>query len=257
MKLNLKNVALSVALALGASSAIAHSGSCDVDMNYDVYLDKTSITLSENDQEKVRIDNANNLYLKGTKQNLTANQKELLSDYAADMRALIPVVNDIAVEASTLALEAVSDVSTTLLVNSPDAAQKIQARVESISSELRSYVSENHLYSQKLEDYIEDSQFEEEIEAVVREVVADMVEGNIGTMIAAAIRGDEAEIEAFEKRMEAFGSEMEDKYERRAEEIELKAEKLCDLVEKMDEKEDRFIENFSEYKPYQLVRNSD
>ncbi|NVJ65015.1 MAG: DUF2884 family protein [Gammaproteobacteria bacterium] len=254
MKLNLKTVSLSVLLAMGASSAFAHSNHCDVDMKYDIHIDGKAISLSEDKKEYVRIDSSNNLYLKGERQDLSGRQKELLADYADEVREFLPVVNDIAVEASALALEAVADVSQTLLSNSPDAANKIQARVETIANDLRAHVSNNHLYSQKLESYIEDSEFEEEIEGLVREVVADLVQGNIGTMIAAAIRGDEAEIKAFEERMEKFGKDMEDKYERKAEEIEHKAEKLCELVEQMDEKEDLFIEEFAEYKPYQLVK---
>ncbi len=253
MKLNLKTVSLSVLLAVGSTSALAHSNSCDVDMKYDIHIDGNSISLSEDKKEYVRIDSRNNLYLKGDRQDLTGRQKDLLADYADEVREFLPVVNEIAVEASTLALEAVSDVSQTLLSNSPDTASKIQARVETITKDLRSHVSKNHLYSQKLESYIEDSEFEEEIKGLVKEVVAELVQGNLGDMVAAAIRGDEDEINAFEERMEKFGKDMEEKYERKAEEIEGKAEKLCELVEQMDEKEDLFIKEFSEYKPYQLV----
>ncbi len=257
MKLNLKSAALSVALALGASSAMAHSNSCDVDMTYDIQIDGKTITLSENDQEKVRIDGNNNLFLKGQKQSLNGQQQESLSDYASEVRGLIPVVNELAVEASALAVEAVTDVSTALLSDSPETAEKIQKRVDNLTSELKAYVSDNHLKSQKLEAYIEDSEFQDEVEGLVREVVADMVQGNIGNMIAAAIRGDEAEIEAFEARMEKFGEKMEQKYEAKAELIEKKAESLCDLVEKMDEKEDKFVKEFNDFEEYQLVKASD
>lgn len=257
MKLNLKAVSLSVLLAMSATTAMAHSNSCDIDMKYDININGSDISLSEDEKVQVRIDSSNNLYLDGEHQDLTGRQKELLAAYAGDVREFLPVVNEIAVDATTLALEAVSDVSETLLVNSPDAADKIQARVQEIAEGLRSHVSQSHLYSQKLEAYIEDSEFEEELESLIREVVADMVQGNIGTVIAAAMRGDEAEVKAFEEKMEKFGRDMEEKYERKAEEIELKAEKLCELVEEMDKKEDLFIEEFSEYKPYQLVGSAD
>lgn len=256
MNTHFKSIALSIALGLSTSDAMAHSNSCNVDMKYDINLNGGSISLSENQQEYVRISN-DDLYIKGQKQNLNSKQQRLLSAYAQEVRELIPVVNDVAIEASSLALEAVTDVSTSLLSQSPDAAQKIQERVQNLSDELRSYVSNKHLYSQRLDTYIEDTAFEEEIESLVREVVADVVQGDLGNMIAAAIRGDESEIQAFEAKMEQFGRDMEEKYERKAEEIEAKADKLCDIVEKMDEKEDLFIEEFSKYKAYQLVRVSD
>ncbi len=255
----LTTVGLAVTLGLAANSSQAHgssihSNSCDVDMSYNINIDDKNIRLSEDEREFVQIDANNNLYLKGEKQQLSAKQQALLNDYADEVREFLPVVDEVATEATHLALDAVTDVSKMLLDKAPDKAEKLRSRVQAITSKVKQHVSDKHLHPKSLEAYLDDRQFEEEFEEIVRDVVADVVQGSIGDVIAAAIRGDEAELEAFEARMEQFGKDMETRYEKRAEIIEEKAEDLCNLVEKIDQKEDSFIEEFGEYKKYQLIR---
>ena len=257
----MKKVSLAVVLGLGATSAMAHNSfstdNCAFDMNYNINIDENSVRLSDEDSEYVQIDANNNLYLKGVKQSLTKKQKSLLAEYAAEMREFLPVVDEVATEAVHLALDAVTDVSKALLVDSPDQANNLRSRVEVITNKVKENVSNRHLHPKSLEAYLNESEFEEEFEVLIREIMADVVKSNIGNVIAAAIRGDDAEVEAFEKRMEQFGEDMETKYEKKAERLGEKAEELCELAEKIDRTENKFVSAFSEYEAYELIKESD
>ena len=249
----MKTIALSVLLATGTGVAAAHNTSCDIEMSYDIDLDGQKITLSDKDAEKVVITGSNQLYLDGKQQDLSAEQKQLLADYASDIRELLPAASEVAEEATTIALEAVRDITAALLHDKPERAEKLVASVDRITAGIKQHVSDKHLRPNGIEDYFENSEFEKEFETLVEETVSEFIQGNVGEIVAAAMRGDEAKVEAFEKRMEKFGEEMETKFEAKGELIEKKAEALCELVEKMDEKEDAFVKSFDKYDDYQLV----
>ncbi|NVK23062.1 MAG: DUF2884 family protein [Kangiellaceae bacterium] len=253
MKSKLKTIALSVMLATGAGVASAHNVSCDVDMAYDIDLDGQKITLSDNKAEKVVITGSNELYLNGDKQSLSSEQRELLGAYAKDIRELLPAATEVAEEATSLALEAVRDVTATLLHDNPEKAEKFVSRVDSIAAGIKQHISDNHLRPNGIEEYFEGSEFEKEFEELIEDTVVDFVQGNIGEIVAAAMRGDDDKVNTFEKRMEKFGEEMETKFEAKGELIEKKAEALCQLVEQIDEKEDVFVKAFDKYEKYQLV----
>lgn len=257
----MKTISLAVVLGLGSASAMAHNSistdNCAFDMNYNINVDKNSVKFSDEDNEYVQIDANNNLYLKGVKQSLDSKQQRLLAEYAKEMREFLPVVDEVATEAVHLALDAVTDVSKALLTDSPDTADNLRSRVEVITSKVRESVSDRHLHPKSLEAYLDESEFEEELEGLMREVMADVVKSNIGNVIAAAIRGDDAEVAAFEKRMEKFGEDMETKYEKKAERLGEKAEELCELAEKIDRSENKFVDAFSDYGAYELIKESD
>ncbi|WP_251359796.1 DUF2884 family protein [Kangiella sp. TOML190] len=255
MKLKAMNLLLSTALMLSISGpAAAHEVSCSVDMDYNIDIDEQTIRLSDEEREIVLIDDDADLFIKGQKQSLNAEQRRLLDDYADEIRELLPAIDELAMEATHLALDAVTDVSKLLLNESPAKAEKLKSRVEVITSKVRENISNRHLHPKNLEAYLEDRQFEKEFEAIVEEVVADVLQANIGDIISAAMRGDEETVKAFEQRMESFGEQMEQKYEKKAEVLGERAEELCQLVEKIDEKEESFIQSFNDYKSYQLIK---
>lgn len=251
--LTIKKSLLSMAVASAFVASSVQADSCGFEVNYDINLAADEIKLDADNQQRVRISQDNSLYLEGEKQSLNSQQKELLAVYAADIRAFIPAVSDVATEASGLVQEATKDVSAILFSDTPQKAQKFSAAVLKITAEIKQHVSENHLRPSAIEAYFENNEFEQEFETLLEEAVAEFVKGNVGEIIAAALSGDDEKVEAFEQRMEKFGEEMESKFENKGELIEQKAEALCELVANIESNENAFVKSFEKYDDYQLL----
>jgi hypothetical protein len=255
MKHLIKSTALAVALAFGTGSAVAYSDdlTCDADFAYNIDIENDELSFSTQDQQKVLITSAQDLYLDGEKQSLSSTQKKLLQEYNQQVRELLPLASGVAEEASAIALDAVGSVTAALMQDDPKKAEEFMAKVETISAGLKQHISQSHLRPEGVVDYIESSDFEAEFEALIESAVADFLENNVGEMVAAAMSGNEEKVKAFEQRMEKFGKDMEEKFEARGEALEKQAEKLCQLVENIDYKEAELVKVFAKFNDYQLI----
>ncbi|AOE49942.1 DUF2884 family protein [Kangiella sediminilitoris] len=252
---SIKSTVIAVGMVFTASTASAYSNdvTCNADFAYDIEIKGDKLTFSSEDQQKVLITSNDSLYLDGEKQILSPQQLTLLQQYNEQVRDLLPAASGVAEEASAIAIEAVGMITAALMQDQPEKAEEFMAKVETISSDLRKHISQNHFRPKGLESYLESSDFEAEFEALIETAVTDFVEGHVGEMIVAAMSGNEEKVKAFEQRMEAFGKEMEATMEARAEKLEQQAEELCMLVQKVDQKEADLVKAFDKFDSYQLI----
>lgn len=225
----MRTPALALALAMLYPGAVAASGfdACDYESDYDLRLQPGALSFERDSGVAARVEmRRGRLFVDGREIALGAADRERIERYESTVRALVPEVKGIALDAVAIATEAVTQVAAAFAGDEGDAA-----------------VTKMRATGARLADRIEradDSRDwnEAEIDRLVAEITSEMVPLLVGDVTSIALKvaltGDESAAKALEARMEGMEKELEARVERRAEALEARAEALCPRIADLD-----------------------
>lgn len=216
------------ALCAGDATARGFTG-CNVDSDYDLHIDADALTFTRDSGSPQRVVMRDGtLAIDGVAQDLTAADAMRIATYERDIRAMVPEVKAIAVQAVGIATDAVLQVATAFAGNNADAARL--ARIDALGTAL----------VQRIEASVDtadwrDAQFDAAIAEVTAELVP-MIVGDIAAVaVTAALSGDEDALAQVEARTASLEHEVEARVEKRAGDIERRADRLCPRVLALDD----------------------
>jgi len=252
---------LASAILLSTTSAFAHdtnfsSDSCDVDLNAGLRINKNVVEFTKNDNALYQILNNETLVINGEEITLDANQQALVTEYSTNIRAILPEVKAISVDAIELAVNGVNLAFDELLGEGNDLGEDLTTQLYGIRDEVEQrFDSEQEFYIDEQGELSDDflgAEFEERIESIVETTV----KNSLGTLLIAV--GQEmlfsgGDMGAFETRMENFGDRIENEMESRGQAIEKRGEALCLSVYKIDQLEGQLQENIDGLADFDVI----
>lgn len=252
---------LATAVLLSTTTVFAHdtsfsSDSCDIDLNAGLRINKDLIEFTKNNKPLYTIINNRTLIVNDSEVELNDYQQSLVLEYSTNIRAVLPEVKEIAVDAIELAVEGVNLAFNELLGEDNDVGEELTEHLHSIRNEVDQRLdSENEFYideNGELEDDFFGKDFEQRIETVVEETV----QNSLGSLLIAV--GQEmlfagGDMDAFEARMENFGEQIERDIEYRAEKLEKRGEDLCHAVYKIDGIETQLSQSIDELSGFDVI----
>lgn len=237
----MKNIFTPSVLVLATSLLIpnvyAHN-SCDVELEAGIKISKKSIEFLDSDKKSLyKILNDEALIVDGETIKLNSNQQSMVTEYSANIRAVVPEVKDIALDAISLASDGVNMAFNELLGEGNQIGKDISAELniihqqidEHLSVEQGFYIDENGIDGDEI--------FGEDFESRIEEVVEKAVQNSMGTLLIAVgkeMLSSSGDNGTFETRMEDFGQKMEQEMETRGAEFEKRGEALCTSVVEID-----------------------
>ncbi|MBB5209208.1 DUF2884 family protein [Chiayiivirga flava] len=251
MKHTLLSCAVAIAaLCAGSANARGFTG-CDVDSDYDLRIGEDALTFTRETGSPQRVVmRAGTLAVDGVAQDLTAADAARISTYERDIRAMVPEVKAIAVQAVGIAIDAVVQVATAFAGNNADATRL--ARIDALGDALVERIDA----SVDTADW-RDAQFDAAIAEVTAELVP-MIVGDIAAVaVTAALSGDEDTLAQVEARAASLEREVETRVEKRAGDIERRADRLCPRVQALDEIESALELRLADGSRLDLVRLED
>ncbi|HET6604590.1 MAG TPA: DUF2884 family protein [Xanthomonadaceae bacterium] len=220
--MNSKPLLLATALAL-AGPAHAGLSACDVDSDYHLRITPQTVVFHRDSGTPARVEIAGGrLIVDAQPQVLSAADRERVLRFEHEVRALVPEVKAIALEAADLAVLAVTRVIEGLAGADSDSATRLLERVDALHRTITDRIA-GSLDTAEWDE----SGFESEIESLVQEVVPMIAADAAALAIAAAMSGDETGARAFEERMERMGRDIEREVQAQADLLEARAEALC------------------------------
>jgi len=235
------------AILLASGSVAAHdtsfsSDSCDVDLNAGVTINKQEVAFTKNDKELYKIVGNTHLVVNDETISLSGSQQELVAKFSHDVRAVVPEVKGIALEALDLASEGVTLAFNELLGEGNDVGAELSEHLAAIKFDIDRELDLEKEISIDEHGNFGDGTFGEEFEQRIEEAVESTIKNSMGTLLIAV--GQEmlfsgGDPDAFEARMETFGEQIEQQMEERASVIEEKAEALCHSVLAIDALEEQ------------------
>lgn len=245
----MKLLPLALAAALLANGTAQAGGIevCDMDSDYSLRIDAQGLLFHRESGDPKQVEmQQGRLRVDGRELALSPADRDRVARYEREVRALVPEVKAIALDAVGLAGEAVMQVATTF---AGDNSSKAMDRIEHLSRDLADRI----VASNDTADWGND-EFEEAIESLVGELVPMLVGDVAAVAIQVALSGDEKAAEEMEARAERMEKAIEEGVERRADELETRAEALCPKFEELDALESALEVRLVGNQPLDLLR---
>jgi hypothetical protein len=226
----MKKSLLVLALVLGAGQASAHGNNdnvhlgCDVGTAWNVSPYRSAFLFKrEGDGPREVGIGGGRLFVDGAEVTLGAADRERIAALESEMRALVPELRKVALEAVDIAYTALVEVARGL---SSDPGKTI-AELERGRARSRAELERSPMAA------FNNDAMEAIVEPIVTRFVPDIVGGAVSSALKAAFSGD-AERQEMQSRMERMERELDTRVEQRAKALEPLAERMCARLRRMD-----------------------
>jgi hypothetical protein len=261
--INMKTM-IATALVLASSMSYAHdnsfsSESCNVDLNGGISINAQEITFSKNKTQLYKIVGNDTLVVNGEKIDLTRSQQSLLNEYSTNIRAVVPEVQSIAVDAIDLAIDGVNLAFNELLGEGNDVSAELTTQLTSIRNDVNTEFNGSNDFYIDEDGFAGEDFFGDEFEQKIENAVESTIQNSLGSLMIAV--GQEmlfsgGDMNAFETRMENFGEQIEHEMESRGAGLEQRGEALCQSVITIDELEDQLRNEVDEISEFNIISAS-
>ncbi|MBN8480997.1 MAG: DUF2884 family protein [Xanthomonadales bacterium] len=220
----------SLSIAPALLQAKTHVGNdCDLDSGYSFRIEPSRLVFTEDDSHRViALLSGGGITVDGRALALDAADRARADELERGMRALVPEVKGIAIDAVAIAFEAVGHASTAF-ASTPAEARASAERIARTATELQKGIEAKQDWSAKA-----DADLDRIIEGAVGTLVGELV-GNVTAMaLKVALSGDESAVAELEARAESIEKTVEKAVEKRSAELERRAETLCTRLHALD-----------------------
>ncbi|WP_448566344.1 DUF2884 family protein [Thalassotalea ganghwensis] len=238
---------LASTMLIATSSAMAHDTSfstdnCHVSLEGGVSISKDAIEFTKDDKTVYKIVNDRELYISGQAIALSATEQDVVNQYSTSIRAVVPEVKDIALDAMDIAVDGVNLAFNELLGEGNDVGYQLTTELSQIKTEIETSFAQDKTITINEEGFDGEQFFGEDFEKRIETMVESTIQNSMGSLLIAV--GQEllfagGNMDAFETRMENFGEQIEYEMETRAKELEKRGEAICQSVLKIDELEEQ------------------
>lgn len=212
-----------LALMLLAAGAHARDFSCNVESDYDLNINDTSVILTrDSGTPKWIVIRQNRLFVDDRWVQLSSEDHKRIGAFAASAREVMPLASAIGRDAAEIAFVALGEVAAGFSQDPARTRARLDKARAQIDARLAHSVSANRFDSDGLGDAVGE---------VVGEVLPSLIGEIVGGAVSAAFTGDTARLQA----MQGLDRKIEAQVEHRAKALEKNAEQLCLRMLALDE----------------------
>ncbi len=218
------------------------NNACNIELQGGVRIEQNTINFVKDNELIYKIIDDNQLVINNRTVDLDEKQQQLVQAYAHSIRAVVPKVKHVALEAVDLAVEGVSLAFNELLGENNQTVEKLTTELAKVRSEVDDYFGESKPVYLGKDDGRSDEVFAKQFEERVENLIEEVVQNSIGTLLVAIgqemlTSGDD--IDAFEAKMDKFGERIEQEMQIKTQQVEHKMEGLCHAVSHIDHLEEQ------------------
>lgn len=228
-------------LLLAAGSATAHN-SCNLELDAGVRITDESIEFYHEDQQTYKIVEDQYLVVRGQVLKLNQMQQELVTSYAASIRAAVPEVRSMALDGIDLAIDAITIAFDGLLGEKNQVSAQLITELNNVKSDVNRYFTAGNpiTFNRGNEDTPDflGKYFETRMERIVETSVQNSI-GSIMVAMGKEVLASGGDMDAFEARMNKFGEQMAEQMSAKAMRMEARGEQLCKTIRAVDANEEK------------------
>jgi len=228
-------------LLLAAGSATAHN-SCNLELDAGVRITDESIEFYREDQQTYKIVEDQYLVVRGQVLQLNQMQQELVTSYAASIRAAVPEVRSLALDGIDLAMEAITITFDGLLGEKNQVSAQLITELNNVKSDVNRYFTAGNPITFNRGNEDTPDFFGKYFETRMERIVETSVQNSIGSIMIAMgkeVLASGGDMDAFEARMNKFGEQMEAQMSAKAMRMEARGEQLCKTIRAVDANEEK------------------
>lgn len=243
-------------LLLAAGSAAARN-SCNLELDAGMRITDDSIEFYNEDQQTYKIVEDQYLVVRGQVLKLNQMQQEMVTRYAASIRATVPEVHGMALDGIDLAIDAITITFDRLLGEKNPVSAQLMAELSNMKSDVNRYFSEGNPITFNRGNEDTPDFLGEYFKTRVERIVETSVQNSIGSIIIAMgkeVLASGGNMEAFEARMNKFGEQMELQMNAKAVRMAAHGEKLCSSVLAVDVHEEQLKHAVPAVESFNIIR---
>ncbi|MCU4676034.1 YggN family protein [Catenovulum sp. 2E275] len=223
---------------------------CSVSIQNDIWISDSEIKIKNADHQTLKITADNSLTINGKNINLTPNQQIALNTYTQQLRANLPQVANVTLEAVALAGIAIDEIAQALNLKN---LTELQQLMSGLSTEIQNAFYQQGFFVLGENTFAEfDKQFGEKFEQVIEASIQESI-GSLLASLGTAMFSDD-NMQAFEQRMETMGKNIEAKVENQAQTIEHNFSQLCNQFSQISAQEDKLSIKIPEMRNYRIFK---
>jgi len=229
--------AVSLVLVLLASPVLAED--CNVQMDAGLRMSEAGLAFYDKEELIYQIKDQRHLVIDGQTLDLSPAQQALVSRFDQDVRALVPEIKAIALEAIDMAIEGVTRALDDLLGKRNDISMQLHNELNHLKGDVRRYFDQGIINVNRDQEPSElfGKHFETRMTRIMETSVQDSID-EIMIAIGKEILRSGGDVQTFEARMERFGKEIEAHMRAKAVRMEARGRDLCRAAIKVNQVED-------------------
>lgn len=217
--------------------------SCNVNSDYQVSLSGDAFVFENDRGRDTRVVlGGGKLFLNGKPAVLSAADQKRADAFESELRLLVPESRQVAVEAVSIAIDALSEVSIALSGDERKRTDYDKARAKALAAANNS----------KTLPIFNDADMEGIVDPIVAEFVPDITGSALGFAMRAMFAGEE-KTKAMDARMDAMDKELDARVEARAKALEPLAQAMCKRIQRMDAIDDSLEVRLPDGKPINFL----
>ena len=233
---------LLLATNLTSTNVFAHD-TCNIKLESGIKITNQHIQFLDDEKNSLyKIIDDQILVIDGQPIALNDNQQSIITQYSTNIRAVVPQVKDIALDAIELASEGINLAFNELLGEGNDVGAEVTGELAIIQEQLAShfasnkgiYIDNNGIDRNGVDgDEILGEDFQERINGVVEKIIKNSM-GSLLIAVGQQILYSAGDMDAFETRMEDFSEHIADEMQRRSQAFEARGQLICTAVVDID-----------------------
>ena len=233
MKTTALFTAISLMTVASVPMAYAHQDSfennhCNINLNHDVTITPDHILIRRDSKTLYDIYQDDQVFYKGEALSLSSDQAQLINEYAAATRALVPEINTIVIDAIDIASNAINTAFTELGVES-DIESKFDNLQDTLISKYNLKDGTYHFSASNVDVDYANREIDMAMEEMMEEIVPSLV-GNVLQLLGKAITQGEAGFANLENLDERIDAQIE----AQSDILDARVERLCNSIERLD-----------------------
>lgn len=232
------------------SSTSVYAQSCPVDVQNEIHIDGEQVSVYQEGQPKMLIDENNQVYINGKKVDLDAMQQRAVAAYSHGVKEYLPKMADIANDGVGIGGDILNEVSSSF--DSKASFAKVEALIDEYGQKAHDKFYQNGEFVMPADMFqTVDTDWKQEFDQAMKHVSVESMSG-LFAALSQEMKDGEINFTELQKKFSEMKARIEEKVRARSGEVSEKANELCDSIQGLAQEEKELHRTIPELKNYQM-----
>ncbi|MCW8329688.1 YggN family protein [Photobacterium sp. SDRW27] len=239
-----------VMASLFVCSTGVYAQSCPVNVQNEIHIAGEQVSVYQEGQPKMLIDENNQVYINGKQLTLDSMQQKAVDTYSQGVKEYLPKMADIADDGVSMASDILKEVSEDF--DSKESFTKVEALIDEYGQKAQQkfYQDGEFVMPTNLFESV-DSDWKQEFEQAMKHVSVESMSG-LFAALSQEMKNGEINFTELQQKFSELKVRIEEKIRSRSGEISIKANDLCESITGLAEEEQELHKAIPELKDYQM-----
>ena len=245
-----------IALCVLAATCAQAKEACDMELQGGLRITNATLEFTADEKVQYKILKNQDLWVNDRPLVLNPSQQQLVKQYAASIRALVPEVRQVSLDGVDLASEAMHLVFQEILEPDNDTAKKIDHEFSLLKRDIKNSFADGKTINVNQKGISDGDFFGMNFESRISNIVeasGKEISWNLIKSLGGAIFSDSDKRGDFETRMNKFGEKMEHQMKARSEQLGKRSEAICHSVILLDAQEEELKKSIKAISQFNLI----